>query len=73
MNYSSEIVRELGDWLGRMSTDARLGKRNGETPDFEIELVRRTIAEISALREKLGQERATRSIAAEELNASNDE
>ena len=73
MNYSSDIVRELGDWMGRMSADARLGKRNGETPDFEIELVRRTIAEIGALREKLGEQRATRSIAAEELNASNDE
>ena len=73
MNYSNDIVRELGDWMGRMSADARLGKRNGETPDFEIELVRRTIAEIGALREKLGERRATRSIAAEELNASNDE
>ena len=73
MNFSSDIVRELGDWMGRMSADARLGKRNGETPDFEIELVRRTIAEIGALREKLGERRATRSIAAEELNASNDE
>jgi len=73
MNYSSDIVRELGDWLRRMSADARLGKRNGETPDFEIELVRRTIAEINTLHEKLGERRGTRSIAAEDLNASNDE
>jgi len=73
MNYSSDIVRELGDWLGRMSADARLGKRNGETPDFEIELVRRTIAEINTLHEKLDERRGTRSIAFEDLNASNDE
>ncbi len=50
-----------------------LGRRNGETPDFEIELVRRTIAEINTLHEKLGERRGTRSIAAEDLNASNDE
>ena len=51
MNYSSDIVRELADWLGRMSADARFGKRNVEPPDFEIELVRRTIAEINTLHE----------------------
>jgi hypothetical protein len=73
MNYSSDIVRELDDWMGRMSTDARLGKRNGGAPDFEIDLLRRTIDEINALREELGERRGTRSIAAEELNASNDE
>ncbi len=73
MNYSSDIVWELGDWMGRMSADARFGKRSGETPNFEIELVRRTIAEINALREKLGERRGTRSIATEDLNASNDE
>ena len=73
MNYSSDIVRELGDWLGRMSADVRFGKRNGETPDFEIQLVRRTIAEIDTLHEKLGERLGTWSIAAEDLNASNDE
>ena len=73
MNYSSDIVWELGDWMGRMSADARLGKRNGETPNFEIELVRRTIAEINTLHEKLGERRGSRSIAIEDLNASNDE
>ena len=73
MNYSSDIVRELADWLGRMSADARFGKRNVEPPDFEIELVRRTIAEINTLHERLGERRGTRSIAAEDLNASNDE
>ena len=36
----SDIVGELNDWLGRMSTEARVGKRSGETPDFEIELPR---------------------------------
>ena len=67
-------VGELNDWLGRMSTEARVGKRSGETPDFEIEveLVQRAIAEINALRENLGVRRGTRSIAIEDLNASND-
>jgi len=73
MSYMSDIVGELDDWLGRLSTEARLGKRCGETPVFEVELVRRAIAEINGLREKLDLRRATRSIAAEDLNASNDE
>ena len=73
MTYSSDIVRELGDWLGRLSADARCGKRNIQPPDFEIELLRRTIAEINILQEKLGERRGTRSIATEDLNASNDE
>jgi hypothetical protein len=72
MNPSSDIVAELNDWLARMSGEARQGTRSGAAPD-EIELVRRAIAEIKALREKLGLRRATRTIAAEELNASNDE
>jgi len=73
MNYMSDIVGELDDWLGRMSTEVRLGKRPGQTPDFEIALVQRAIAEINDLREKLGTRRGTRSIATEDLNASNDE
>lgn len=73
MNYMSDIVGELGDWLGRLSTEARLGRRSGETPVYEVELIRRAIAEINGLREKLDLRRTTRSIAAEDLNASNDE
>ncbi|HKN29489.1 MAG TPA: hypothetical protein VJY34_17035 [Roseiarcus sp.] len=73
MNYMSDIVGELDDWLGRMSTEFRLGKRSGDTPDFEIDLVRRAIGEINGLREKLDLRRGTRSIATEDLNASNDE
>jgi hypothetical protein len=73
MSYLSDIVGELDDWMGRMSTEARLGKRSGGTPDFEIELVRRAILEINGLREKLDLRRGTRSIAPEDLNASNDE
>lgn len=73
MSYLSDIVGELDDWMGRMSTEVRLRKRSGEMPDFEIELVRRAIAEINGLREKLDLRRGTRSIATEDLNASNDE
>lgn len=73
MNHASDIVGDLDDWLGRMSTDVRLGRRSGQTPNFEIELIRRSIAEINALREKLDLRRGTRSIALEDLNASNDE
>ena len=73
MNHSSDIVGELDDWLGRMSDEAHLKERSGETPDADMDLVRRAISEINALREKLNLRRATRSIAAEELNASNDE
>lgn len=69
----SDIVGELDDWMGRMSMEFRLGKRSGATPDFEIDLVRRAIAEINSLRENLGLRRGTRSIATEDLNASNDE
>jgi hypothetical protein len=73
MNYMSDIVRELDDWLGRLHPEAGLGRRSGETPVYEVELIRRAIAEINGLREELDLRRATRSIAAEDLNASNDE
>jgi hypothetical protein len=73
MNHSSDIVGDLDDWLGRMSTEALLGRRSSAAPDFEIELVRRSIAEINGLREKLDLRRGTRSIALEDLNASNDD
>jgi hypothetical protein len=73
MSYMSDIVCELDDWLGRLSTETLLGKRRGETPVFEVELVRRAIAEINGLREKLDLRVGTRSIALEDLNASNDE
>ncbi len=73
MNHASDIVGDLDDWLGRMSTEVRLGRRSDQRPDFEIELVRRSIAEINALRECLDLRRGTRSIALEDLNASNDE
>ncbi len=73
MNHSSDIIGELNDWLGRMGAEASLKKRGGETPDVDIELLRRAIVEIKALREKLGLRRTTQSIGAEDLNASNDE
>jgi len=73
MDPSGDIVAELNDWLARMSGETGQGTRSGATPDAETELLRRAIAEIKGLREKLGLRRATRSIAAEDLNASNDE
>ena len=73
MNYMSDIVGELDDWLGRLCAEAPLGRRSDETPVYEVELIRRAIAEINGLREKLDLRRTTRSIAAEDLNASNDE
>ncbi len=66
MIQSNDIVRELEDWLARHA-------RDGEAAEVEIDLVRRAVAEIKALRERLGLRRGTRSIAAEDLNASNDE
>jgi hypothetical protein len=69
MNGAGDIVRELEDWLAEL----RGRRRPGEAPDVEIDLVRRAVAEINALREKLGERRGTGSIAAEDLNASNDE
>ena len=73
MSPSRDVVSELEAWIGRFSAEARLGKRSQELVAAEIDLLRRAIAEIRALREKLGERRATRSIAAEDLNASNDE
>jgi hypothetical protein len=68
-----DIVRELEDWLAELSGDARFRRRPGEAPDVETDLVRRAIAEINGLRERLNERRGTLSIAAEDLNASNDE
>ncbi len=73
MNGGRDIVRELEDWLAELGGDARARRGSGAAPDVEIDLVRRAIAEIKALRERLGERWATRSIAAEDLNASNDE
>lgn len=72
MAPSSDIVAELNDWLTRLS-EARRGMRPDAGRGAEVELVRRAIAEIKALREKLGLRRATRTIATEDSNASNDE
>ena len=65
---TNDIVSDLEAWLGR-----RGNPRDAETARDEIDLVRRAIAEINALREKLGERRATETIATEDLNASNDE
>jgi len=70
MNESSDIVHALEDWLAQRGVDQRPGK-DRSSPD--VELIRRAIAEINALREKLGERLATGSIASEDLNASNDE
>jgi hypothetical protein len=68
MTQSSDIVRDLGAWLDDVSARPR-----GQKPEIDVSLVRRAIAEINSLRETLGSRRSTRSIAAEDLNASNDE
>ena len=73
MSPSRDVVGELDAWIGRFSAEAGLGKRPPELVAAEINLLRRAIAEIRAFREGLGERRATRSIAAKELNASNDE
>ena len=73
MNGGRDIVRELEDWLAELGGDARARRRPGHAPVVDIDLIRRAIAEINAMRERLGERRATRSIAAEDLNASNDE
>ena len=73
MSPSRDLVSELEAWIGRFSVEARLGARPQELVAAEIDLLRRAILEIEALREKLGERRATRSIATEDLNASNDE
>jgi hypothetical protein len=65
----NDTVRDLEAWL----EEASARYRRGEKPDIEIELVRRAIAEINGLCETLGSRRSNRSIAAEDLNASNDE
>jgi len=73
MSPPQDLVSELESWMGRLGVEARLGKRRDERIEAETDLLRRAAAEIRALREKLGERRATRSIAAEDLNASNDE
>ena len=70
MSDSSDIVHALENWLARRGVDARSGK---DRASQDVELIRRAIAEINALREKLGERLATSSIASEDLNASNDE
>ena len=73
MIYSNDVVQELEDWLTQRVRDAQLRKRSDERPEIEVDLVRRAIVEIKDLRERLGHRRGTRSIALEDLNASNDE
>jgi hypothetical protein len=73
MIHSNDVVRELEDWLAQRVRDARLPRRSDERPEIDIDLVRRAVDEINALRERLGMRRGTRSIAMEDLNASNDE
>ena len=68
VTQSSDIVRDLGAWL-----DDASARQRGQKPEIDVSLVRRAIAEINSLRETLGSRRSTRSIAAEDLNASNDE
>jgi hypothetical protein len=65
----SDIVRDLSAWLEEASARGR----RGEKQEIEVDLVRRAIAEIGGLREALGGRRGTSTIAAEDLNASNDE
>ena len=60
MNEPGDIVHALEDWLAQRGVDQRPGKDRG-SPD--VELIRRAIAEINALREKLGERLATGSIA----------
>ena len=70
MNDSSDIVHALEDWLAQRGVDQRPGK---DRESADVDMIRRAIAEINALREKLRQRLATDSIAGEDLNASNDE
>jgi hypothetical protein len=65
----SDIVRDLSAWLEGASAP----RRRGEKQEIEVDLVRRAVAEIGGLREALGGRRRTSTIAAEDLNASNDE
>jgi hypothetical protein len=69
VTQSSDIVRDLSAWL----EEAPARGRRGERQEIEVDLVRRAITEIGGLRETLGSRRGTSSIAAEDLNASNDE
>lgn len=73
MSPPQDLVSELESWIGRLSAEARTGKRPRDMIAAETDLLQRAAAEIRALREKLGERRATRSIPAEDLNASNDE
>lgn len=73
MIQSNDVAQELEDWLMERVGDVHLHKRSDQRPEIEVELVRRAVAEIKSLRERLGLRRGTRSIAPEDLNASNDE
>jgi hypothetical protein len=73
MIHSNDVVQDLENWLAQRVRDDQLRKRSDERPEIEIDLVRRAIAELTALRERLGLRRGTGSIAPEDLNASNDE
>jgi len=73
LSPSRDVVSELEAWIGRFAAEARLGKRSQELVAAELDLVGRGDRRDQALREKLGERRATRSLAAVDLNASNDE
>jgi hypothetical protein len=73
MSQSNDIVRELEAWLAELGANVHNRAALGTSPEIEIDLVRRAVAEINGLREKLGQRRGTDSIPTEDLNASNDE
>jgi hypothetical protein len=66
MSRTSDIVSDLKTWLSRRPT-------GGQSSDPPVDLVRRAIEEIEALRAKLGDPPGNRTIASEDLNASNDE
>jgi hypothetical protein len=66
MNDAADIAADLQRWLDEPGRRSPVAAR-------EADLIRRAIAEIRALRDALGGRRGTRSIAAEDLNASNDE
>jgi len=70
---TSDIVDELEDWIARRAASGGDATRDAGTAREEIDLIRRAIAEINALREGLGERCATETIATEDLNASNDE
>ena len=64
-------MMERGDVVGDL--EAWLTGADPHTRPAEVELIRRAIDEINALREKLGERRARDAIEADALNASNDE